>query len=235
MCSPTILKWTVDNLSYHEVASKRVLEVGSYDVNGSLRSVILPLKPATYIGIDMRSGPGVDIVCPAEKLVERFGPNSFDIIVSSSTLEHVRYWREAVSNMKSVCKPGGLIVVTMPSQWPYHAYPNDFWRYQAEDIEIIFADCHILFLEDDSQPWSTVYSKIRKPANFIEKDLTHHQLYSVITGKRTTTIRIRDFFHPYFINVVWQHVVWPKLAFAYIYLKMGVKIRLLQPLRKLWR
>jgi SAM-dependent methyltransferase len=234
MCTPDILNWTAQNLSPDEVAGRRVLDVGAYIVNGSLRLVIVPLNPAEYIGIDMRAGPGVDIVCRAEQLVEIFGPDSFDIVVSSSTLEHVRNWREVISNIKAICKPGGLIIVNMPSVWPFHAYPNDFWRYQIEDVEAIFADCDILLLEDDAKPWSTVYAKIKKAAHFMEQDLTDYQLHSVITGKRISTLHTRDFFRPYFGGVIWHHLIRPRLAFFLIYIKMGIKIRLLQPLGNFW-
>jgi len=49
-----------------------VIDVGSLNVNGNLRIVVAPLLPKAYIGIDMRSGPGVDIVCRAENLVSKF-------------------------------------------------------------------------------------------------------------------------------------------------------------------
>ena len=132
-------------------------------------------------------------------------------------------------------EPEGLIIINMPSQWPFHAYPSDFWRYKVEDISAIFADCNILLLEDDMQSYSTVYAKIRKPSYFREHDLTDYPLYSVITGSRAAAIRTRYFFRPYFANVIWQHLIRPKLLFFIIYIKMGIKIRLLQPLTTIWR
>jgi ubiquinone/menaquinone biosynthesis C-methylase UbiE len=44
-----------------------------------------------------------------------FGENSFDIVVSCETIEHVPDPREAVREMYRVCKPGGLLYLTTPN------------------------------------------------------------------------------------------------------------------------
>lgn len=69
MCDMNCIKWGAKNLSREEVLGKRVIEVGSYDVNGSLPYIAELLGPAAYIGVDVVKGPGVDIVCSAENLV----------------------------------------------------------------------------------------------------------------------------------------------------------------------
>ena len=102
MCTPSCLDWGKRNLTEEEVRGKRVIEVGSYDVNGSLRSIVESLGSAEYIGADIRNGPGVDVMCPAENLAERFGKGSFDIVISTCTLEHIRDWKLAISNIKNV-------------------------------------------------------------------------------------------------------------------------------------
>lgn len=50
MCTPDTLTWFDQNLTPVESSGKRILDVGAYDVNGSLREVIRPLHPAAYIG-----------------------------------------------------------------------------------------------------------------------------------------------------------------------------------------
>lgn len=72
MCSHDTLSWLENNLQKNEVIGKSVIDVGSLNVNGNLQLVVTPLLPKAYIGIDMRSGPGVDIVCRAEDLVSKF-------------------------------------------------------------------------------------------------------------------------------------------------------------------
>jgi predicted SAM-dependent methyltransferase len=102
----------------------KVLEVGSYNVNGTVRDVL----PVT-IGIDMREGPGVDLVCKAENLCQTFEPESFDGVVSTDALEHMERWRWAMEAMWDVLKPGGVMLLSLASPTKgRHSYPDDYWR-----------------------------------------------------------------------------------------------------------
>ncbi len=87
-----------------------MLEVGSKYVNGSVRPLIEKFcRPKEYVGVDIEPGKYVDVVLPAERLVEHFGPESFDVVISTETLEHVQDWRLVINNMKKVLKRGGYI------------------------------------------------------------------------------------------------------------------------------
>ena len=96
-------------------------------------------KPNKYVGVDIENGKFVDFIVPAEKLVEFFGINKFDVVISTEMLEHVRDWRIVINNLKEVLKPGGILYITTVSKgFGYHAYPYDFWRYEIEDIKKYF-------------------------------------------------------------------------------------------------
>lgn len=133
------------------ISGKRVLEIGSYNVNGSARDVIIPYGPCEYVGVDQQEQAGyVDLVLGAEEVAGYFGMESFDVVVSTEMLEHAKDWKGAVESMKSVLKPGGLLVLTARGPgFPIHAYPWDFWRFTTEDISAIFGDFHTLYLSDD--------------------------------------------------------------------------------------
>jgi len=128
-----VLDFFLRNVNCSEFNAKRVLEVGSRFVNGSVRPLIERFcRPREYIGIDIEAGKYVDIVLPAERLVDHFGPESFDVVISTEVIEHVFDWRLVINNMKAVLRRGGYIYVTTRSKgFPYHAYPYDFWRYEA--------------------------------------------------------------------------------------------------------
>jgi hypothetical protein len=50
----------VVNANRSLISGAKVLEIGSYDVNGSLRSLFA--KAGEYTGVDLKEGPGVDLV-----------------------------------------------------------------------------------------------------------------------------------------------------------------------------
>ena len=174
-----------------DIQGKDVIEVGSMDINGSLRKLTESYEPKHYIGIDIAKGPGVDFVCNAEKLHEEFPVASFDVLISTEMLEHVRNWKKVFSNFKNIVRVGGTIIITTRSYgFPYHGYPYDFWRYEVEDIQNIFSDCSIETIEKD--PEKGVFAKIRKPKNFIENNLSDYKLYSIIANRRVKQLTVKD-------------------------------------------
>lgn len=94
------------------VEGSRVLEVGSYDVNGSVRAYVESLGCALYLGVDACPGPGVDVVRDAcvPGLCESVG-GPFDLVVCTEMLEHAENWRVAVENIKSCVRPGGRLLL----------------------------------------------------------------------------------------------------------------------------
>jgi hypothetical protein len=52
-------------------AGKKVFEVGSVNINGSIRSFF---ENSEYLGIDVAPGPGVDVVCQGQNYD---GPSNF--------------------------------------------------------------------------------------------------------------------------------------------------------------
>ena len=184
MCTPQCIIFGVLNLPKEELQGRKVLEVGSYDVNGSLRPILESWGPAEYVGVDIERGPGVDVVCRAEDVVELFGKESFDIVISTELLEHVKDWRVVISNIKNICTTNGTILITTRSYgFRYHGHPYDFWRFELADMEHIFSDCIIKKLEEDNLA-PGVFIKAQKPTRFIEKDLSDYELYSIIADKR---------------------------------------------------
>jgi SAM-dependent methyltransferase len=194
MCHQACIEFGVAQLRAAEIRGKTVLEVGARDVNGSLRGHVESLGPASYVGVDIEVGPGVDELCRGEQLIERYGEESFDVVLSSEMLEHVRDWRAVVSNLKRVVKPTGILLFTTRSPgFRFHGYPFDFWRYELSDIAVLFSDFAIeVLLTDPSAPG--VFFKGRKPADFRERSLAGYPLYSMITERRTPQVREYEIF-----------------------------------------
>jgi SAM-dependent methyltransferase len=88
-------------------SNKQVLEIGSLDINGSVRALF---SNCNYIGIDIGPGPGVDIVCQGQDYDA--DDNSYDTVISCEVMEHNPHWADTLRNMIRVCRPGGLVVMT---------------------------------------------------------------------------------------------------------------------------
>jgi SAM-dependent methyltransferase len=154
-------------LTEADVKGKRLVEVGAHDYNGSVRGVYEAMGPASYTGTDMEPGPGVDLVCPAEKLPEVLGEDSADVLISTEMLEHAEDWRSAVAGMARVLAPGGLLLLTTRSPgFPYHPHPVDCWRFSVEHMDGIAEACSLDVLRLEPDPdWNCpgVFLLARKP------------------------------------------------------------------------
>jgi len=128
-------KGTLEFVRLHkDKLTGRVLEIGSFNVNGSVREVI-----DIAVGVDLRKGKGVDLVCPVQDLKKHFPDGSFDACVSTATLEHIEDWRGFVNVTWDLVKPGGYLVITMASLFKgRHDYPHDYWRMTEDHIRTIY-------------------------------------------------------------------------------------------------
>lgn len=159
-----------------DAAGKRILEVGAYNINGSLRPDVMRQGPKVYIGTDLvkcNHGNGnnpfgckcepygcADIVIPGEELCKYFLPEIFDIIISTEALEHVVDWKTILININTLLtKDGYFLLTTRSPGFGFHEAPLDMWRYTLKDMRTIFGNADII--EDDPQA-PGVFVKARK-------------------------------------------------------------------------
>lgn len=88
-----------------------VIELGSLDINGSVRSIAQPLA-SFYVGVDVQSGKGVDIVANAATFVHP----TVDLVLCCEVFEHTPEWRKIILNAYSLLNQGGLFVATMAGE-----------------------------------------------------------------------------------------------------------------------
>ncbi len=74
----------------------------------------------------------VDLVANAEQLPLPDG--SVDGILCESLLEHVPHPEKIVAEMYRVLKPGGAMYIVIPFVYPFHACPNDFYRWSITGL-----------------------------------------------------------------------------------------------------
>jgi SAM-dependent methyltransferase len=184
-----ILELFVETVDPEEFAGKRVLEVGSKYVNGSVRPFIERyLKPSEYVGVDIEKGKFVEVVLPVEKLTEYFGEESFDVVITTEMLEHVHDWKVAMNNLKRVVKRGGILYCTTRSKgYGIHSHPHDYWRYEIDDMKKIFSDFEVISLLPDLEA-PGVFLKAIRPKDGETIALDNLELYSIVLGKKTRNI-----------------------------------------------
>lgn len=109
------------NRTVRDSDSPRVLEIGSYDVNGSIRDFFTNVSQ--YIGVDLVEGPGVDVVVAPGELPESLG--QFDIVVASEVFEHDSEWPETVRSAARRLVRGGVMITSCASTGrPEHGTPR---------------------------------------------------------------------------------------------------------------
>jgi len=192
MCNAEVIEWFVDIiLDYpEEFKNKRILELGSKSVNGSARHIIEKMcSPKEYMGIDIEKGKFVDLVLPAEQIIDHFAEESFDVVISTEMLEHVKDWRLVIDSIKKVLRLGGLVYITTRSYgFPYHGYPFDYWRYEESDMRKIFSDFKLLDIKTQEPTSAGLFLRAMKTGSQEKIKLKDISLYSIAIGKRTTKI-----------------------------------------------
>ena len=93
---------------------------------------------AEYLGTDMEAGPDVDIVADVHRLSEVVGKERFDVILSCSTFEHLKYPTLAAHELMKALKVGGLLYVQTVQTFPLHAYPSDYFRFSRQALASLF-------------------------------------------------------------------------------------------------
>lgn len=115
----------------------RVLNVGTGDHAHALD--YRPLFPGwTMLGIDAQPGEHVDVVCDLTGDGRELADQQFDAVLCCSVLEHCANPWKAADLLTRVLAPGGLLYLSVPWIWRYHAYPKDYWRMSVDGIHVLF-------------------------------------------------------------------------------------------------
>ena len=112
-----------------------IFDIGSKEVKGRY-AFGAPPPDANVVCVDIEPGAGVDLVADAHDL-HMVQSDSVDFVTTVSVLEHVRYPQKVVSEIFRILKPGGIVYVNVPFIFPYHADPDDFYRFSYRGITIL--------------------------------------------------------------------------------------------------
>jgi SAM-dependent methyltransferase len=155
--------------------NKRVLDVGSGDINGNNRFLF---ENCEYDGNDVIQAHNVTIVSKTKDLP--FTDNTFDTIISTECFEHDPEYKESFIKIYNMLKPDGLFCFTCASTGrgehgtrrttPHDSYGTignlaDMSDYYKNLTEIDLND--VLSLNDLFSVWNTYYNNGSKDLYFV--------------------------------------------------------------------
>jgi hypothetical protein len=124
----------------HLFVQSSVLEIGSLNLNGSVRTFF---DTSNYVGVDLAPGKDVDLVAAGEDL--NFPDHSFQVVISTECFEHARYWQKIFLNMARMSselvvftcaglgRPEHGTQRTTPEDSPITSKIDDYYRNLTED------------------------------------------------------------------------------------------------------
>lgn len=107
----------------------KLVEIGSQDVNGSLKQNCP--NDFEYIGVDFVQGKGVDIILENPYQLP-FESDTVDVVISSSCFEHSEMFWVLFLEIMRIMKPTGVFYLNVPSNGDFHRWPVDCWRFYPD-------------------------------------------------------------------------------------------------------
>lgn len=103
-------QFVADQVAELTMEGRAVLELGSYNVNGSVRPLFAGC--ARYVGLDLRPGRDVDVVSAA---ADYDGAGAFAVVVCCEMLEHDPDPPATLASAWRALQPGGMLILTAAS------------------------------------------------------------------------------------------------------------------------
>ena len=112
-----------------------------------------PLRAAgvEIVHSDLMPDDGVDLAGDIRdpQMIARLRAHGFRAVLASNLLEHVRGREAVAAACEEIVGPGGLILATVPSSFPYHADPLDtLYRPSPAALAALFTRSETLVAEE---------------------------------------------------------------------------------------
>lgn len=99
---------------------------------------ILSEQADQYFAVDIAPGPNIDLVADIHNT--GLPDASFDAIVCTQVIEHVKNPFRVLEEIKRLLRPGGVCFISAPFMYPYHPDPEDYFRFSTEGLRSFFND-----------------------------------------------------------------------------------------------
>lgn len=134
----------------------KILDVGSFDKSGEYNyKPLFNENNWTYTGLDIKSGPNVDIVITDIYNWFEIEDNTYDVIISGQFFEHLKYFWLTMNQIERVLKPGGYVCIIVPSAGHKHG-GDEFNCYRFHEDGLVamaeYVDLEIDEVSIDNRP-----------------------------------------------------------------------------------
>ncbi len=171
---------TGDDQKYFELCFKSglvkspFLEVGSAKVQGSMPNLCDLARShglEEIRGVDLQLGVGVDFVfdfsLETENFISKFPGGTYSTTAVFNVLEHTFDPIRMLTNVLSITRSGGTMIISTPVIWPIHNFPGDYLRL-LPDWYVMFAHRNNLILKPETFCWLTQFGIIPVEDHLVE-------------------------------------------------------------------
>lgn len=188
-----------------------ICEFGSLQVPGQEGFADLrPFFPGqTYVGADMRAGPGVDVILDLHHI--DLPAESVGTVLILDTLEHVEYVRKAVGELHRIIRPGGVLIMSSVMNYLIHDYPCDYWRFTPEAFKSLlkeFASAFVNFAGNPDFPRTVIGVGFKGPVPKETMELLAQRIerWKELYGDKPAggVKRLKELFIPLILRILWR-------------------------------
>ena len=124
------------------VVGQPVLVIGCGDRGDEYRAMF---PDSIVVTSDVHLQFGADVAFDAHSIP--FADRTFGLVLAEQVLEHTgRPWI-VCNEMQRVTRPGGLVHIEVPFEFPYHGAPYDFYRFTPTALRLLFARSELVDLD----------------------------------------------------------------------------------------
>ena len=159
----------------HRVKPGQLLDIGCG--MKPYKSLLMP-RDSRYYGTDwpvtMEGSYGESTRADffSDSMVLPFREGTFDTVVSTQMLEHVRQPEIVIPEMARVLKPDGILILSAPMTWPLHEEPHDYYRYTLHGLRHLLEEADLEILDEirRGNNWTTMAQ--RQPVSWFQETST---------------------------------------------------------------
>ena len=131
---------------------RRLLDVGG---RGKPYACFFTGRAAYHYVLDVEPAPSVDVVGDARTMP--FSDASIDVVLCTQVLEHIPEPIAVIGEIRRVLKPGGTLLLSVPSIFPQHGSPGDYWRYMPQGLQWVLRDFHSVTVRGEAGTVPTIF------------------------------------------------------------------------------